>query len=247
MARSPADQVKNVNVISFGNEEGLANAAAAQWVQEIEAAARESRPHRVALSGGRIAHRFFSAAAALAKPQPDMMSSVQFFWSDERCISPTDPESNFAAARDLLLTPLGIPESQIHRLRGEDPPQQSAAAAEKELRAIAPANAAGQPVLDLIFLGLGEEGHVASLFPGESQNVADSPAVYRPITASKPPPLRITMGYQTIAAAKQVWVLASGAGKEGALRNSLSPNGTTPLARVLKSRSQTCIFTDIAV
>jgi 6-phosphogluconolactonase len=238
--------VNNVEVIFFAGEDELTKSAAKKWLEEIESGSRDSRACVVALSGGRIARRFFSASAELAKARRNAMTSVQFFWSDERCVPPTDPESNFAAARDLLLEPLGIPEKQIHRLCGEDSPQQAAAAAEKELRAIAPTNAGGQPVLDLVFLGLGEEGHVASLFPGEPQNVADSPAVYRPVTATKPPPLRITMGYQTIAAAKQVWVLASGAGKEGALRNSLSPNGSTPLARVLKSRSHTKIFTDIA-
>jgi 6-phosphogluconolactonase len=130
-------------------------------------------------------------------------------------------------------------------LRGEDPPESAAAGAEREARAIAPVGENGQPVFDLIFLGMGEDGHIASLFPGESEAAAAGPAVYRPVIASKPPPRRLTMGYSAIAAAKQVWVLASGAGKEGALRNSLAPNGTTPLARVLKSRSETKIYTDI--
>jgi 6-phosphogluconolactonase len=239
--------VKNVEVISFGDEEALANAVAKAWLQEIEASSRDSRPHLAALSGGRIAHGFFSATAAIAKTRRSAMESVQFFWSDERCVPPTDPESNFVAARDLLLAPLGIPETQIHRLRGEDPPESAAAGAEREVRAIAPVAENGQPVLDLIFLGMGEDGHVASLFPGESESDSVSPAVYRPVTASKPPPRRLTMGYPAIAAAKQVWVLASGAGKVGALRNSLAPNGTTPLARVLKSRARTKIYTDIAV
>ena len=73
-----------------------------------------------------------------------------------------------------------------------------------------------------------------------------SQAVYRSVTASKPPPRRITLGYAAIAAAREVWVLASGAGKEAALRESLSPDGTTPLARVLRGRERTCIFTDLS-
>jgi 6-phosphogluconolactonase len=71
-------------------------------------------------------------------------------------------------------------------------------------------------------------------------------AVYRAIHNSpKPPPDRVTLGYQAIAAARKVWALASGAGKEKALRGSLKPDGQTPLARVLQLRSQTTIFTDI--
>jgi len=121
------------------------------------------------------------------------------------------------------LAPLNIPGSQIHRVRGEDPPEAAAAKAEAELRQIAPLASNGQPVLDLIFLGMGEDGHVASLFPGEPEELMASNAVYRPVVAAKPPPHRITMGYPTIAAAGQVRVLAAGAGKEKALRDSLSP------------------------
>jgi len=229
-------------LISFPGESELADAAAAAWVREIE----NPVPHLVALSGGRIVRQFFTAVRNLVKAQGVGMKTVQFFWSDERCVAPTDPESNFAAARELLLAPLGVPEAQIHRLRGEDPPELAAAEAEKDLRRLAPISADGQPVFDLVFLGLGEDGHVASLFPGEPPADSASPAVYRPVTAAKPPPRRITLGYPAIATARQVWVLASGAGKEGALRNSLAANGATPLARVLKLRSQTKIFTDIS-
>jgi 6-phosphogluconolactonase len=99
--------------------------------------------------------------------------------------------------------------------------------------------------LDLIFLGMGEDGHVASLFPGEEDEAISSEAVYRAVTAVKPPPRRMTLGYAAIVAATEVWVVASGAGKEGALKESLSPTGKTPLARVLNRRAQTKILTDI--
>jgi 6-phosphogluconolactonase len=172
------------------------------------------------------------------------LGAVHFFWSDERCVPSDDPESNFCVAHDLLLNPLRIPGEQIHRVRGEEPPALAAAQAETELRRIAPSKG-GQPLLDLVFLGMGEDGHVASLFPGESEKTMASQAVYRPVVAVKPPPQRITMGYATIAAARQTWVLASGADKEVALRESLAPAGQTPLARVLRSRRQTKIFTNI--
>jgi len=89
---------------------------------------------------------------------------------------------------------------------------------------------------------------VASLFSGEPENLVASRAVYRSIEHSpKPPPRRVTLGYPALAAARQVWMLASGSGKETALRISLSAGGTTPFARVLRSRSHTRIFSDIAV
>ncbi len=199
----------------------------------------------VALSGGRIAKDFFSAVAYEAKGRGQPLAHVHFFWGDERCVPPTDEESNYRSAAELLFMPLGLPTRNIHRIRGEEEPDRAAHESEAELRRFAPANAAGQPVLDLVLLGMGEDGHIASLFPGEPEDVINSPAVHRAVTASKPPPRRITLGYAAIAAAREVWVLASGAGKEEALRDSLSPAGETPLARVLRERKQTRIFTDL--
>jgi 6-phosphogluconolactonase len=245
-AKNHAAIVKNVDLISFPDEQDLAEAAAEQWLKQLETQSRRERsPYCVALAGGRITRRFFETVAQLAAAGSDRWRAVQFFWSDERCVSPDDPESNFGMARDLLLAPLRIPEDQIHRVRGEEPSALAASRAEAELRRIATVGPAGQPLLDLIFLGMGEDGHVASLFPGESEETMASKAVYRDVKAVKPPPHRITMGYATIAAARQTWVLASGSGKETALRESLRPGSHTPLARVLRLRSQTRILTTI--
>jgi len=208
--------------------------------------ARSSTSTCVAISGGRIAQGFFRAAARLAKERGQSLAHVHFFWADERCVPPDHAESNYRSAAELLFAPLGLPVQNIHRIRGEEEPGHAAREAENELCRLAPVNAAGQPVFDLILLGMGEDGHVASLFPGEAENTMNSSAVYRAVTASKPPPRRITLGYATIAAARAVWVLASGAGKEAALRESLSPTGQTPLARVLRGREQSRIFTDLA-
>jgi 6-phosphogluconolactonase len=100
-------------------------------------------------------------------------------------------------------------------------------------------------LFDLIFLGMGEDGHVASLFPGEPETVMNLAQVYRPVVAAKPPPNRITLGYGVIAAAQQVWVLASGKGKEAALRDSLTQGNATPLGRVIRMRTHTKVFSDI--
>jgi|SRR4051812_5276497 6-phosphogluconolactonase len=232
---------------TFSGEVELANAAASGLVEQFEKAASTRANFLVALSGGRIARRFFTTLTSLVLARQVSVTTVHFFWSDERCVPPSDPESNFAAANELMLSPLRIPAAQIHRLRGEDTPEQAALSAEKELRGLAPKASNGQPVLDLIFLGMGEDGHVASLFPGEPEAAFENQAVFRSVTAVKPPPKRLTLGYPAIATARQVWVLASGVSKEGALRNSLSANGSTPLARVIKLRTQTRIFSDISL
>ena len=237
--------VKNFELIQYATDSELANAVAEEWLKEIASVKRCASPHCVALSGGRIARRFFASAAEQLKGRQSSLSLLHFFWADERCVPPDDAESNFRVARDLLFTPLQIPDEQIHRIRGEESSDFTVAEAEAEICRVAPLDADGQPVLDLIFLGMGEDGHVASLFPGELESVMAKPAVYRAVTAAKPPPKRITMGYRAIAAARQVWVLASGPGKEEALQESLRPSGETPLARVLISRRVTRVFTDI--
>ena len=244
--------MKNSELLSFANADELASRAAGAWLDEIESANRAGKMHCVALSGGRITQKFFASTveqAGLRKigdgGTPSLPANVHFFWADERCVPPTDAESNFKMANELLFAPLKIPASQIHRIRGEDSPQVAAKFAEEELRRIVSANKGRQPVLDLIFLGMGEDGHVASLFPGVPPQNLDSAVPFLVIENSpKPPPRRISLSYAAIAAAKQVWVLVSGAGKETALRESLRPGDRTPLARILQLRSKTRIFSD---
>lgn len=232
-------------LITFPSGEALANAVAERWLEELQAAARSEAPYCAALSGGRIARRFCAEVAERAQARAVSFANVHFFWADERCVPPTDTESNFAIARDLLLAPLRVPPDRVHRIRGEIAPERAAAEAEAEICRIAPLNGSGQPVLDLVFLGMGEDGHVASLFPDAQAEVVNSKAVYLAVVAAKPPPKRISINYSTIAAAREAWVLASGAGKGDALRESLSPGGRTPLARVIQMRPNTVIFSDI--
>ena len=237
--------MKNFDLISFATADELAQAVASAWLDEIEAANRAGKTHCVALSGGRIARKFFAAVADQARTRTVAFGRVQFFWADERCVPPDDPESNFYLAKERLFGPLKIGDAQIHRIHGEDSPEAAAKAASTEIVQIAPSNDAGQPVLDIIFLGMGEDGHVASLFPGESDVLILDKVIYRAVKNSpKPPPNRVTLGYTTITAAKQVCVLVSGAGKETALRESLNSKGRTPLARVTQFRTHMKIFSD---
>ena len=245
--------MRNFELISFANADELAQTAAGAWLDEIESANRAGKSHYVALSGGRIAQKFFAVIVEQTKTRkigdgnmPSLPANVHFFWADERCVPPDDKESNFHLANELLFAPLKISEGRIHRIHGEDSPETAVKAAESELRRIVPPNENGLPVLDLIFLGMGKDGHVASLFPNASAEIVNSARPFLAVENSPKPPLkRISMSYAVIAAAKQVWVLASGTGKEAALRESLKPNGHTPLAQVIRSRSDVKIFTDI--
>jgi 6-phosphogluconolactonase len=237
-----------VNVRTFPGPNELSFDAAGLFLSKLQARPDSKVPYCVALSGGRITRNFFEAIVGQANSAGlgGLFQNVHFFWADERCVPPTDPESNFAMARELLFQPLKIPDAQIHRLRGEGPEPQALKQAISEISAIAPISN-GQPVLDMIFLGMGENGHIASLFPEETEPEKNNPAIYRAVTTTKPPPRRITLGYAAIAAAREVCVLVSGAGKEEALKMSLSSEILTPLGRVMSLRKQTTIYSDIAV
>ncbi|MDP6250486.1 MAG: 6-phosphogluconolactonase [Verrucomicrobiota bacterium] len=224
----------------FADKTALAGHAAAQWLERL-AKHDAGRPFTVALSGGRIPRLLYDSVVELARPS--VFENVHFFWGDERVVPPTDNGSNFKHADDGLFRPLQIPPGQVHRVQTERSETEAVQLATDELLRFTNSQADGQPVIDLVFLGMGEDAHVASLFPGDTEAI-ESRAVYRAVTGSKPPPRRITLGYPALAASREVWVLASGEGKAEALRTSLAKGGDTPLARVLQSREHTEILTD---
>ncbi len=245
---NPPRRSPDFSITRHASPEALAQAVAAALAEHLEARLASRPAFTLALSGGRIAGPLYDAlvAAERARPRPRLTApAVHFFFADERCVPPDHPESNFALARARLFAPLGIPPGRVHRLRGEADPALAAAAAEQELRGLTAPGAADLPRLDLVWLGLGEDGHVASLFPGAPATVAESRAVYLPVTGPKPPPRRLTLTYAALAAARAVWVVVSGPGKAAALAESLRPDGTTPLARVLRAQPAARIFTDL--
>jgi 6-phosphogluconolactonase len=240
--------VKNFELISFANPDDLARAVAGQWLDEIDAANRAGQNHCVALSGGRITQKIFASTVGQARARNTSFARVHFFWADERCVPPDDPESNYRLANELLFAPLRISEKQIHRILGEASPEIAVKTAEQEFRQIA-LKSENQPVFNLIFLGMGEDGHIASLFPNAkpvSTQIAECKESFLYVPDSpKPPPRRISLTFNALAVAKAVWVLASGSGKETALRNSLGGTGQTPLGRVIGLRKSTKVFSDI--
>jgi len=244
MERSSTDSVSSLEVNRFATDRELALAVSDRWVSDL-CCLGSSQPYYVALSGGRITEQFFSAVVEQCKTRSYSPEQIHFFWADERCVSPEDPASSFGVARRLLFEPLNVRVERIHRIRGESDKVSAAAGAIEDIRRVVPLNEDQQPVFDMVILGMGEDGHVASLFPGEPERVASGLEIYRAVSAVKPPPIRITLGYKAIAAAKRVWVLASGIGKEEALHKSLQQNGQTPLGRILRMRDQTVVFTDI--
>ena len=231
---------------SFESAEELARTVARDWLEFLQMMEMGGREPTVALSGGRIAQTLFEAANKLFANHRTVINGVHFFWADERCVPPDHPESNYGMAASHLLKPLGVAEAKIHRIPGEIEPALAASTAARGLMKWTGTNPGEVPRLDLVLLGMGEDGHVASLFPGEAREEMESPDVCRAVTAAKPPVQRVTVSYGVLSRAENVWVLASGSGKETALKHALTSGDKTPLGRVLAARSGTRIYTDLS-
>jgi 6-phosphogluconolactonase len=156
-------------------------------------------------------------------------SRVQVLWGDERCVPPDHEASNFRMARETLLDHVPVPEANVHRIRGEDDPAEAAVTYERVLRTLlrtpsgAPRTAAARR-LDLVFLGLGSDGHTASLFPGGASLHAGArwvAAEYVPAVSMS----RVTLTATIINAAAQLVFLVSGQAKAAIVRKVLEgPN-----------------------
>jgi 6-phosphogluconolactonase len=234
-------------VVRFESPEALARSAAQQVLQYLSGRAASS----LCLSGGRITVSLFAEVLAQCQSHPpgaiELLGNTHFFWADERCVPAGDTESNFGIAERKLFEPLNIDPERIHPIPGEADPVFAARMAEAELCRIAPINSDGVPIIDLLLLGMGEDGHVASLFPGKTVENQWADAIYYPVTGPKPPPNRITLSFSAIQAAKEVWVLISGSGKEESFRRAIASDPEIPLGKVIRYRDRTLIFTDLAV
>jgi 6-phosphogluconolactonase len=145
---------------------------------------------------------------------------VQFFWGDERCVPPEHPESNFAMARRTMLSKLTLRPDQVHRMRGEDEPASAAAAYERELRNHFGLGEGEFPRFDLVMLGLGDNRHTASLFPGDSA-IHETQRMVVPVEVDAEPRKRLTLTPPAINNAHHVMFLVAGQGKAAAVKDIL--------------------------
>lgn len=248
MPRGSSRPIMPYELIPFASSAELAIEVARRLRHRIRAAARSSSTLRLAISGGRISNQLFESLTALESADREAdrsdWNAVEFFWTDERCVPPDHPDSNFGAAAMRLLRPLGILPERIHRIEGELAPELAAGRASERLEDGAPLDLSGAPRLDLILLGMGEDGHIASLFPNAEPAVVESGAWFLPVIGPKPPPRRVSMSYRLLKSGREVWVLVSGEGKEIALRNSLGNGRITPLGHLLEASFAT-IFSSV--
>ena len=211
--------------VSIHDDEEAAAEAAARLLASLVADAQDARGvAHVALAGGNTPRRTYELLGPLLANPAD----IEWWFGDERCVPPDDPESNYRLIADTLLRTSMIPDDHVHRIRGELPPSEAAERYAAELLATLPLDDDGIPRLDVVFLGLGEDGHTASLFPGDpALEIRDRLAV--PVVAAKPPPSRITLTLPVLRAARAAVILATGSGKRNAITRVLEgPNPATP-------------------
>jgi 6-phosphogluconolactonase len=196
-------------------------------LESVESAGRIT----VALSGGSTPQHLYSLLASPDYKDQIPWSNVELFWGDERCVPPDHPESNFRMAQEALLSKIKIPPENIHRMRGEQETQAAAAEYEKELQKTFGLNSGALPRFDLILLGIGEDGHTASLFLGSEALNETKHLVVAPFVA-KLNSYRLSLTLPVLNNAANVWFLVMGATKADAVKQALSASSDLPAARV---------------
>ena len=235
-AATNANKPESRNVLNGTQQIYPDNASAARAAGDAFLAALEKHDLKkhglfnVALSGGSTPNTIYDYLAALPANRRvrELALKARFFWSDERTVPPTHADSNFGAAWSRLLGKLDLPALQVHRLAGEQIPSLAALNYERLISAFAPAaSAAGgrgtkpslkscTPAFDLIFLGMGPDGHTASLFPGTAA-LQEKERIIVANQVSQQNTMRLTFTFPLINAARAVWILATGESKASAL------------------------------
>jgi 6-phosphogluconolactonase len=223
----PREILPGVLVCSDAHE--VARAAARFFVDWAwQAIAREGH-FNVALSGGSTPRELYRLLATSEFRAQVDWPRVHLFWGDERAVPPESPESNYGMVRRELLLRVPIPVGNVHRMKAEEPVIGRAAHEyETILRRCLPVDDRGFPILDLVLLGLGGEGHTASLFPGSAFMRETSHWVSTPMIA-KLGMRRMTLTLPVLEAARHVLFLVTGSGKAEILRKVLSEPGEHPL------------------
>jgi len=226
------------NIKIFNDVEELTKAFAEFIKTELE----DKNSYSIALSGGSTPKFIFQY---LTKNYKDSIpwSKINFYWGDERCVPPTDEQSNFKLADDNLFKELGIKEDQIFRIKGEIEPIIEAENYSKILEESLP-NKNGIPVFDLIWLGLGDDGHTASIFPYEINlfnSINFCEVAHHPISGQK----RITLTGKVINNAEKVLFIAVGKNKAEKIKEVfVDKNFDLPATLVNPLNSNLFVFID---
>ncbi|MEW5942186.1 MAG: 6-phosphogluconolactonase [Chloroflexota bacterium] len=228
----------------FNDLESLSRAAATKFIQIANESATQRGRFLVALNGGGTPKRLFQLLASA----PDKMdwARARVFWGDERLVPATDPESCYGMAKEILLDRVPIPADNIHRVLSDLKPAEAASDYARVLKRFA-SPPLDWPRFDLLLLGMGGDGHTASLFPGSPVD-ATEPVLAVTAHYQGRPARRVTLTPPVFNSAREVMFLAAGASKAEALKHVL--NGENPLqypaARIHPAEGNLMWFVDDA-
>ncbi|MEV6286344.1 6-phosphogluconolactonase [Kribbella sp. NPDC051770] len=235
-------------VLVAPDADALVAAVAARFVTRLIDVQADGRVAHVVLTGGRVAAAVYRAVAESPARSAIDWQRVEFWWGDERFLPEGDADRNATQAWDALLSKVDVDPAKVHEMAADTGQGPEAAATEYAEQLAAAATAPGEsaqvPAFDLLMLGVGPDGHVASLFPGFPQLAVDDTSAVAVHDSPKPPPTRVSLTFPALARAAEVWFVVSGDDKADAVQTALS-GGDVPAATP-KGNSRTVWLLDAA-
>ncbi len=230
----------------------LAAAVAARLITRLVDIQSSRGVASLVLTGGSIARSTLEAVAGASARGAVDWSNLDVWWGDERFLPSGDPERNETLAREALLDKVPVDPARVHPMPpsdgpdGADPDAAAARYADELRRAARPEDHGPAPSFDICLLGVGPDGHIASLFP-ERPGVYDDRPVFAVRNSPKPPPTRITLGFEVIQGSREVWAVVAGEDKAKAVALALSGAGPTQVpAAAAHGRDRTLWLLDKA-
>lgn len=208
----------------YDDAEAVARAGADTFVAIVAGVLADRALARVALAGGSTPKAMYRLLASPAYRERVEWGRVEIFFGDERCVPPDHPDSNYRMAREALLDHVPLGADRVHRISGERPPEEAAAQYQQKL--------VRDAALDLVLLGMGPDGHTASLFPG-TPVLTETRALAAAVYVEKMKSWRVTLTAPVLSAAAHVVIMTVGAEKAEALATALlQPPGAVPIQLV---------------
>ena len=216
----------------FKTPENLAEELASKLKEEIDNKSKIDKDFYLVLSGGSTPKILFKVLSEYPYKKVIKWKNLHLFWGDERCVTPDDLESNYGMTKNLLLDKIFIPEENIHRIKGEAIPDKEASRYAREIKNIVTIER-DLPRFDCILLGMGEDGHTASLFPGKElhaveQNICGVAEKFIPMRDGMKIQKRISLTEKVICNAEQIFFLVTGSEKKKTLSEIINED---PISR----------------
>jgi 6-phosphogluconolactonase len=230
---------ESTEIVVVADLAALADEAAAR-IERVALDTPAGERATIALAGGSTPRAAYQQLAGRCPP----WGRVEFFFGDERCVPPDAEGSNYGMAREALLDRIPLRPSQVHRVLGELEPQEAARRAEEDLSASV--GGSPWPVFDLVLLGMGPDGHTASLFPGAAE-LDERERLMVPVHRPEmPQPWRVSMTMPVLNAARRVLVVVGGADKAPMVRRAIAGDSAIPAGRLRPAGRLTWLVTEDA-